>query len=183
MVSIDQTGGMYEALDRAGSTKGGTALSRSLWRGLVAVDLLQKALFHVRPRELSAGAADRVYRETLDEVVRCLETDDKAALIRTLSSAREAFAAVRARELNTLPKVGLVGEIYVRHNRFANEEVVRRLENLGAEIMAPPFAEWVFYVGLVNAMRAKRTGAWRKRLAASLTSLVQSLELAKLARS
>jgi predicted nucleotide-binding protein (sugar kinase/HSP70/actin superfamily) len=183
VVSIDQTGGMYEALDQAGSTKGGSALSRSLWRGLVSVDLLQKALFHVRPRELRPGAADQAYREALAEVVKTLESDDGRQLSKVLSGARESFAAARARELNTLPKVGLVGEIYVRHNRFANEEVIRRLEDLGAEIMAPPFAEWVFYVGLVNAMRARRTGAWRKRLAAVMTSLVQSLDLSRLAKS
>jgi predicted nucleotide-binding protein (sugar kinase/HSP70/actin superfamily) len=182
VVSVDQTGGMYDALDAAGSPKSGANLSRLLWRGLVAVDLLQKALFHARPRELSEGAADQAYRESLADLVGGLE-EGGDGLLSAMRGARERFEAVRAKDLNGRPKVGLVGEIYVRHNRFANEEVVRRLEALGAEIMAPPFAEWVFYVGLVNAMRAGRAGAWRKRMAATLTSLVQGLDLRRLAKS
>jgi predicted nucleotide-binding protein (sugar kinase/HSP70/actin superfamily) len=183
VVSIDQTGGMYEALDRAGSTKSGSALSRSLWRALVSVDLVQKALFHTRPRELSDGAADSAYKESLAELVKSFESGDPKGQAKVLREARDRFGAVRAKELNSRPKVGLVGEIYVRHNRFANEEVIRRLETLGAEIMAPPFAEWVLYVGLVNAMRARRAGAWRKRIAAVFTGLIQNLEISKLAKS
>jgi predicted nucleotide-binding protein (sugar kinase/HSP70/actin superfamily) len=183
VVSIDQTGGMYEALDRAGSTKGGAALSRGLWRALVAVDLLQKALYHVRPREISEGAADAAYLESLEALVKAVEADDKSALVKVLIESRARFEAVRDPASGLMPKVGLVGEIYVRNNRFANEDVARRLEKLGAEIMAPPFAEWVLYVGLVNAMRARRAGAWRKRLKADMTSLVQNFEISRLSKS
>jgi predicted CoA-substrate-specific enzyme activase len=182
VLSIDQTGGMYDALDQAGSTKSGTNLSRSIWRGMVAIDLLQKALFHTRPRETKLGAADQVYNESLTELVAALETDDKSRIQTILGHARDRFDAVRQSDLNTKPKVGLVGEIYVRNNNFANEEVIRRLEALGAEILAPPFAEWIFYIGFVNNMRAARQGLWKKRLSATLTGLIQSLDFNRLAK-
>jgi predicted nucleotide-binding protein (sugar kinase/HSP70/actin superfamily) len=174
---------MYEALNQAGSTKSGAKLSRAIWRALVSVDILQKALFHTRPREASPGAADAAYREALSDVVRAMENDNLKGLAKVQAQARERFSAVRHKDLNTMPRVGLVGEVYVRHNRFANEEVIRRLEALGAEIETPPLSEWVLYTGLVNAMRANRQGLWRKKIAALLTSLVQSREIKRLSKS
>jgi predicted nucleotide-binding protein (sugar kinase/HSP70/actin superfamily) len=79
--------------------------------------------------------------------------------------------------------VGLVGEIYVRSNDFANEEVIRRLEALGAEVKAPPFTEWIFYTGFVNNMRARRGGHTLKRLKTRLTLMVQDWELSRLSRA
>jgi predicted nucleotide-binding protein (sugar kinase/HSP70/actin superfamily) len=183
VLSIDQTGGMYAALNAAGSTKNGANLSKAIWRALVCVDMLQKALYHTRPRELKAGAADLAYHEALDELVHLVENDDMKALAKAQMRARERFESIRSSDLNTKPRVGLVGEIYVRHNRFANEDIIRRLETLGAEVESPPLSEWIFYTGYVNSMRANRQGLWRKRLSAKLTGLVQKMELGKLSKA
>ncbi|MDR2387766.1 MAG: acyl-CoA dehydratase activase, partial [Deltaproteobacteria bacterium] len=133
VLSIDQTGGMYEALNQAGSTKSGAKLSKAIWRALVTVDMLQKALFHTRPRETTPGAADQAYREALADLVTIIENDNLKAMASFQDQARERFQAIRSKDVNSKPRVGLVGEIYVRHNRFANEDVIRRLEALGAE--------------------------------------------------
>jgi predicted nucleotide-binding protein (sugar kinase/HSP70/actin superfamily) len=179
VLSIDQTGGMYEALDQAGASRDGAGLSLGLWRALAGVDLLQKALLHVRPREASPGAADAAYQESMKEYVTALEGGDGKKARAAQAAARERFESARG-DRGPLPRVGLVGEIYVRHNRFANEDVIRRLEALGAEVQAPPFIEWILYTGLVNAMRAARVGDWRKRLSAVLTGLIQNRELNRL---
>ncbi|MDR1677861.1 MAG: acyl-CoA dehydratase activase-related protein [Deltaproteobacteria bacterium] len=182
VLSIDQTGGMYEALNQAGSTQSGAKLSKAIWRALITVDMLQKALFHTRPRETSLGAADQAYKDSLNELVTIIENDNLKAMSKFQEQARERFASVRSKDINTMPRVGLVGEIYVRHNRFANEDIIRRLEALGAEIETPPLSEWIFYTGHVNAMRANRQGQWRKRITAVLTSLVQNHELSKISK-
>ncbi|MDR2302240.1 MAG: acyl-CoA dehydratase activase-related protein, partial [Deltaproteobacteria bacterium] len=183
VLSIDQTGGMYEALNQAGSTKSGAKLTKAIWRALITVDMLQKALFHTRPRETTPGAADQAYREALAELENIIENDNLKAMGSFQAQSRERFQAIRLKDVNTKPRVGLVGEIYVRHNRFANEDVIRRLEALGAEIETPPLTEWIFYVSHVNSMRANRQGQWRKRLVTILTDLVQNHELNKIARS
>ncbi len=182
VVSLDQTGGMYRALDQAGGRGGAGRLSRRFWRALVGVDLLQKALWQTRPRESSAGAADTAYRTALTDLVTAVERGDD--LTRVMKTARERFeaAADRAVPPGAKPRVGLVGEIYVRHNDFANEDVIRRLEQLGAEVSAPPFAEWIFYVGYINAMRAGRRGDWRGRWKNTVISWFQARDLGKLAR-
>ncbi|MDR2613230.1 MAG: acyl-CoA dehydratase activase [Deltaproteobacteria bacterium] len=191
VLSLDQTGSMYDRLDEAGSTRGGS-LSRDVWRALASVDLIQKALYRARPREARPGAADEAYRESLADLERAFGRgglpEARGALARSRERFHEAldapWRAAPARAaggLPDIPAVGLVGEIYVRSNDFANEEVVRRLEALGAEIKAPPFTEWILYTGLVNAMRAARGGHLRKRLKARLTMMVQDWELSRLA--
>ncbi|MDR1922722.1 MAG: acyl-CoA dehydratase activase [Candidatus Adiutrix sp.] len=180
VISLDQTGGMYKALDSAGGRKG-ESLSRRFWRALVGTDMLQKALWQTRPREAAAGAADTAYRAALADLTSAVENGSDLGLV--MKKARERFeiAADKSVPLGSRPRVGLVGEIYVRHNRFANEEVMRRLEALGAVVVAPPFSEWIFYVGFVNAMRAQRNGDWRARLKNALISYVQARDLKKMA--
>ncbi|MDR2354058.1 MAG: acyl-CoA dehydratase activase [Deltaproteobacteria bacterium] len=177
VLSLDQTGSMYEYLDKAGPS--GTSLSKTIWRALVSVDLLQKALYHTRPREKSRGAANLAYSESLTELETIFENGSFRDLKRALKSARDRFSAARG-DPSVLPQVGLVGEIYVRNNDFANEFVIRRLEDLGAEVVIPPFTEWIFYTGFVNNMRAKRSKDYQKRLKTFLTHVVQDYELKKI---
>ncbi|MDR1037991.1 MAG: acyl-CoA dehydratase activase-related protein [Deltaproteobacteria bacterium] len=227
VLSLDQTGSMYDRLDEAGSTRGGS-LSRDVWRSLASVDIVQKALCRARPREAAPGAADAAYRESLDDLERSFESGSAKEVRKALARSRERFqealdgpwrglaggkgadgmffasgsaanaaegpaagsgngrggrAAGLGPDLPQIPAVGLVGEIYVRSNDFANEEVIRRLEALGAEIKAPAFCEWILYTGFVNNMRARRGGQLRKRLKTRLTLMVQDWEFSRLARS
>jgi predicted nucleotide-binding protein (sugar kinase/HSP70/actin superfamily) len=172
---------MYEALNKASG--GGQSLARGVWLALAGTDLLQKALFRARPREKSPGLANLAYQESLDDLAKAIPFG-RSATKKAMGRARERFEGALAKPNGRAPRplVGLVGEIYVRSNRFANENVVARLEALGAEVMAPPFTEWVFYTGFVNSMRAARQGLWKKRFAAALTILVQDFDQGALAK-
>ncbi|MGL4208047.1 MAG: acyl-CoA dehydratase activase-related protein, partial [Candidatus Adiutrix sp.] len=184
VLSLDQTGGMYTALDAVGQgakSKGRQSFSRNFWRSLVATDLLQKALYHTRPREASQGAADTAYQAALADLVYVVENNGD--LEQALKKARHRFelALDKSAPYAPKPKVGLVGEIYVRHNSFANEDIIKRLEALGGEVLCPPFAEWIFYVGFVNTMRAKRRGHFKPRLKNFFINFFQMRDFEKLA--
>ena len=51
-------------------------------------------------------------------------------LLPVLRDAYEDFTAIPVTE-RTKPVIGVVGEIYIRSNRFSNEDVVRQIESLG----------------------------------------------------
>ncbi|UQZ89675.1 CoA activase [Deltaproteobacteria bacterium Smac51] len=181
VVSLDQTGGMYKALDQAAKKQGGPGLSRRFWRALVGTDLLQKAQWQTRPRENAAGAADAAYGAALADLSNAIENNGDLGQVMKKARQRFEIATDKNIPLGSKPRVGLVGEIYVRHNTFANEDVIRRLEALGAEVVAPPFSEWIFYVGFVNAMRAARQGDWKSRLKNAAISWAQGRDLNRLA--
>ncbi len=57
------------------------------------------------------------------------------------------------------PIVGVVGEIYVRSNRFSNENAVREIEALGGEVWMPPISEWLLYVNYTTKHEPWTPGA------------------------
>jgi predicted nucleotide-binding protein (sugar kinase/HSP70/actin superfamily) len=63
--------------------------------------------------------------------------------------------------------IGIVGEIYVRSNRFANEDVVDKVEQFGGEAWLAPISEWIHYI---NAMARRRS--LKKRHISNLLRIV-----------
>ncbi|MFH1059881.1 MAG: acyl-CoA dehydratase activase [Pseudomonadota bacterium] len=150
----DQSEVFYQELNMVG----GKDFVRLAWQGVVAVDLLQKALHETRPYEARAGDADAVYQQYLAHAAEAIRT--RRDLVEVMRGARQAFAAVPRSGVNHRPLVGVVGEIYTRANRFANEDVVRVIEELGGEAWMPTIGEWVLYTNFTSARRAEVLGKY-----------------------
>jgi predicted nucleotide-binding protein (sugar kinase/HSP70/actin superfamily) len=117
--------------------------SRLAWIGVVAVDLLSKKLRETRPYELRPGTSDEVYQEFLHKVCSCIK--GREDILSVLKEARIAFDDISIDRNMMKPLIGLVGEIYIRANRFGNEDLVRKIEKLGAEVWLAPISEWILY--------------------------------------
>ncbi|MGD8562969.1 MAG: acyl-CoA dehydratase activase [Desulfarculaceae bacterium] len=153
----DQSEKFYQELNMAG----GSDFSRLGWQGLVAVDLLQKALHETRPYEAHRGDTDRVYQQYLHKVSATIR--ERRDLVEIMHEAKGAFQKVPRTNGQPRPLVGVVGEIYTRANRFANENVVSTIEQLGGEVWMPTIGEWVLYINFTSTRRAwmfRRYKAW-----------------------
>jgi len=132
---------------------GGRSAQRAAWRGLVASDLLRKALLRVRPYERERGTSDDLYERYLQETCDVLAIPDLATgeslrrLRVTMERAAADFEAVPRRDEERL-LIGVVGEIFCRLNTFSNEDLVRRIEEHGGEAWISDIAEWVYYTNL-----------------------------------
>ncbi len=122
----------------------GPRVRREAWRGFVLVDLLQKLTRHTRPYEQNPGETDALYESCLESLERALENGEK--LLPLTTDFRRRFEMVEVDRTARKPKIGIIGEIYVRYNDFANNFLVRKLEALGAEVVLPPFEEWIDYI-------------------------------------
>ncbi|UCD64139.1 MAG: CoA activase [Candidatus Zixiibacteriota bacterium] len=120
----------------------GTAFRKIAWKGFVFVDCLQKLLFGIRPYEINEGETEKVYLKYLARLDRALVHDE--SLDRLGREAAAAFAAIE-REPSVRPRVGVVGEIYLRNNRFSNNHLIETLEKLGLEVWLATFTEWPLY--------------------------------------
>jgi predicted CoA-substrate-specific enzyme activase len=135
----------------------GSKFTRLGWQAIVAVDLLIKKLFETRPYEKKQGETDRVYRECLDMI--CESIKNEGDLEKALEEARDKLDGIEVEALGTKPLIGIVGEIYVRSNPFANENVIRKIERFGGEAWLSPVSEWVLYInamGKRHSLRHKR---------------------------
>jgi predicted CoA-substrate-specific enzyme activase len=140
------------------------------WRGAYAVDMLQKALWEHRPHEKQKGRTDRVYQAALKAVTSAIER--RADLLPVLREAYGEFASVETCE-RVRPVIGVVGEIYIRSNRFSNEDVVRQIEKLGGEAWVAPVSEWLLYLTATSKVSARMNRSWKDLFKAYLTGHVQ----------
>jgi predicted CoA-substrate-specific enzyme activase len=140
------------------------------WRGAFAVDMLQKALWEHRPYEKWRGQTDRVYQTALERLTAAIE--NRADLLPVLQQAYEDFIAIEITERHK-PVIGIVGEIYIRSNRFSNEDVISQIERLGGEAWVAPISEWLLYVNETAKVSAKMNRSWNELLKAYITGRVQ----------
>lgn len=113
------------------------------WRGFIAVDILEKLRLHIRPYEIGAGDADRVYHECLDRLVAVVEArgDVEQAVIRMV----EAMRAVAVDRRVPRPLIGIVGEAYLRNVDYASNNIIQTVEQMGGEIRMPAIMEVLWY--------------------------------------
>ncbi len=140
-----------------------------VWRSLCAFDLLQEACLAVRPYEVRPGAADEAYKHWGRRLCELIERRPREAeLIEGLARAAADFAAIPVDRTRLRPRIGVVGEIYIRHHDFANRDLLRQLESLGAETTLSGFPEWHYYTNWMRISDARRARQWRRWLVSRL---------------
>jgi len=165
---FDQTGGYHNDLSNMGK-----GFRINAWRSFIVLDSMQKIVLERRPYEVNKGEIDAVYKEWLDKLIKNVG-QDSATLTKFSHQVRQAFEAVKIDTSVRKPRVGIVGEIFVRSNHFANDGLVRKLEALGAQCGVPPIEEWFDYIDHQRKRRYRLhlEGGWRDWTKQKLTEIV-----------
>lgn len=154
-----QDAGGYSDLSELGGV-----FVRTGWRALVAGDILLKLLLKTRPYEVQAGSADGAYEDSVDDLCQTLQVPytkvgkQLQAIKASLLRARARFRGLPVRYDPERPLVGVVGEIFCRLNTFSNDDLVRRLEEYGAEAWMSDIAEWIWYTNSEQLRRLRLEG-------------------------
>ena len=149
----------------------GSQFTRLGWQGIVAVDLLMKKLLETRPYEKEKGKTDQVYQDSLRRVCEAILKGDD--LEEALHKSIENFNQIEVDGLVTKPLIGIVGEIFVRLNRFANENAIRKIEQFGGEAWIAPLTEWILYVNTIAKKRSLKKKSFSNLLKVFLTDYYQ----------
>ncbi len=130
------------------------------WAAVVFVDFLKDALHDIRPEEKIPGITQKVFDIYLKEAEKVISKKNNSwAGLRDLWGL-EPLAEKAAGHFEKIPRdqrkkgkptVLVTGEIYVRLNSFANNEVIEKLEKLGAKVKLSPFREWANYITYLRA--------------------------------
>ncbi len=164
---FDQTRNFYQHLAALGR-----GFKIRAWRGAVILDSMHKMVLEKRPYEVNRGECDAVYDAMLQELID-LSGQEIDRLEPFALKVRQAFNAVKTDRSERKPRIGVVGEIFVRSNQFANGFVVRRLEELGAECAVPPMEEWLDYIDFQRRRRSfKKIEGTRKDLIKQVISYI-----------
>jgi predicted CoA-substrate-specific enzyme activase len=157
----------------------GKNFTRLCWQGMVAIDLLDKKLRETRPYEVHAGETDSVFnqylqkayegvRDSQDNPHKCLDE-----LVGVLQDARRDFNKIQLLNPGSKPRIGVVGEIYIRSNAFSNEFIVKEMEKLGGEVWLPPISEWFLYLNFTAQRYSLRNRRYKPFWTTYITDLVQ----------
>ncbi len=122
-----------------------TGFRRLAWKGSVFVDCLTKALLKTRPYEIEKGQTEEVYKEYLKKVEHVIVNGK--SIQKLAEEAGGTFNCIPIKQTRK-PIIGLVGEIYLRNNRYSNNFLIEKLEALGCEVRLAVFTEWVNYTTL-----------------------------------
>ena len=141
---------------------------KNAWKGIVASDIIRKMLEQIRPYEINKGETDIVYQKNLQNIIKSVENNCRN-LTGVLTDAAHEFKAIPVNNPGTKPVVAIVGEIFMRDNPFCSNFLVKRMEDLGAETLMAPFAEWVNY----STIRFVRDSRWKGNVKNLLRAKVQ----------
>jgi predicted nucleotide-binding protein (sugar kinase/HSP70/actin superfamily) len=151
--SPNQDENFYKHLNIAGK-----GFAMRSWKGITAVGLLQKCLFQTRPYEKEKNVSDEIYMTHLRKACESLRSAN-GGIDAVLKRARLDFENI-PRHTDKRPLIGIVGEIFVRSNRFSNENLTKKIEELGGEAYLAPVEEWVYYINLMAQRKALIKKDW-----------------------
>jgi predicted nucleotide-binding protein (sugar kinase/HSP70/actin superfamily) len=137
------------------------------WKGFVVSDFLRKIYRETRPYEINKGECDKIYAESLQKLVLCLEKGK--GLRKALVEVTGAFRSVKADRTVRKPVVSVMGEIFMRDNSPCNGNIANRLEELGVEVVVGPIAEWIVY----STHRFTRDSRWKNDKKGIIKSKIQ----------
>ncbi|PIE53681.1 CoA activase [Candidatus Fermentibacteria bacterium] len=126
---------------------------KDLLQGLAAADILKMALLRTRPYESEKGSADRLFEKWLQKFEDTIEKGE--SLPEAAGLAAGDFESLPLRNEPRKPLVAVFGEIYVRNDDYANDNTIRKLEELGAEVIYTPLTEWFDYVNYSYIQKSK----------------------------
>ncbi len=136
--------------------------------------MLRKMACRIRPYECEAGATDRALTESVrictDAFLGLRDRDDAAATVTTL------FKAIDIRR-EQRPQVAIFGDLYVRDNRFINQNLIRFIEKNGGEVITTPYSTYGRMIAGPYVRKWFREGKyWHAFSSKTIISAVQWME-------
>ena len=131
-----------------------------LFKMLFAVlygDILMLTYNESRAYEINKGDSEKVLDKWLDIITERLEKGGYTKTKQTYRAILDDFAAV-PRSKEKKPRVGIVGEIYVKYSPLANNHLEEFLLSEGCEPVVPSFLDFCLYCAVNNVNDGKIYG-------------------------
>lgn len=133
----------------------------------IIADVLDRTTWRVRPYEKNPGETDRFMEGAVQEMERAIEASGESRDFKSLYSLLSDIV-FRAKQLMDpdmprRPRIGIIGEIYLRTHPRSNQDIIREIETHGGEVVDASLGEWINFVTYSNlrATRRKWAQSWK----------------------
>jgi predicted nucleotide-binding protein (sugar kinase/HSP70/actin superfamily) len=134
-------------------------LRKAAYLSVLIGDILDRLLWRIRPYEKRPGLTDQFIERSMkymEDAFECYGANgDSGKIIGKLESLISEGRAIIDPNIPPKPRIGIVGEIYLRTHARANQDLIRTLEKYGGEIVNASIAEWVNYINYDGLREAK----------------------------
>lgn len=151
-----------------------------LKRIVVAVlygDLFERLVYRTRPYELEKGQIDGMHQEWIEKVASNVKNGSLTQFNHNMKKIVKDFDTVPLAK-TVKPKVGVVGEILVKFAPTANNDIVRLLEEEGAEAVVPDLIGFMNYSLYNQIFKYENLGMSKKakNLAQFAIKIIETVE-------
>lgn len=114
---------------------------------MLYADCLSQLYYSTAPREKEPGMAETLKFKYLNLGTEALSQNSAESFFPLVKKMAEDFESISNHK--NIPKIGIVGEIYVKYNSFANKNIINWLITQGIEPVVPPLTNF-FTDGFAN---------------------------------
>ena len=167
-------------------------LRRLAYVACIIADAMERTVWRVRPYEWRPGLTDAFMEEAMRAMETAIEAVGHRLDFKRLYDLFEDIVATARSFIDPRqprrPRIGIVGEIYLRSHPESNQQIIGELEKYGGEVVNASIGEWINFISYERARKLRREvqkawqrGDWsalhaplRKWLAQEIEKLYQS---------
>ncbi len=142
----------------------------NLWKALLIGDIYRKISCKIRPYEVNKGETDKVIEKHINLMSDYFKKFDVSKASSMIKDCVKEVQSIEIRD-EKRPLIGIVGEIYVRSDSYINNDLIKRIEELGGEAWLTPFSEWIFYTIRVKELLAEQGDISNKGIIGKIKSV------------
>ncbi len=134
----------FNGLEKQPGFKITVPLAIRAFMGVIYGDVLCRCLYRVRPYEAEKGSADKLWEKWNAYLKEDLKHLSFSRYKKNVKKIVEEFDALPTLDI-VKPRVGIVGEILVKYNPIANNDVVGLVEAEGGEAVVPDLMGFIYF--------------------------------------
>jgi predicted nucleotide-binding protein (sugar kinase/HSP70/actin superfamily) len=142
-------------------------------KALLFADCISQMYYSTVVREKTKGQSVLLRNFYIGKAVEVIEARNPKRLFALLEDAAEQFNGLAA-DVNNIPTIGIVGEIYLKHNSFSNRHLYQWLIEQGVEVIAPSLANF-FLQYFVNSKVNQEQLIERSSMSPIISDLIHQL--------
>ncbi|MDR0922015.1 MAG: 2-hydroxyacyl-CoA dehydratase [Lactobacillales bacterium] len=145
--------------------------------GMLYGDLFERVVYRTRPYEVETGAVDALHESWLKRIQGNVRNGSLTQFNRNMKKIVHDFDTIPLTN-ERKPRVGVVGEILVKYSPTANNDIVRLLEEEGAEAVVPDIIGFMNYSFYNQIWKSENLGMskWGKQLAEFFIKVIEFVE-------
>ncbi|NLK21639.1 MAG: CoA activase [Epulopiscium sp.] len=135
------------------------------WHSVIISDILEEIRSAILVLSKDKEEDMKIFNEICKDIIRSAQKDPWKGLKDTLEDSARRLKTIKTKiPLKEAKKIALIGEIYVRRDRFSRKRLVEKLAKKDIIVKIAPIAEWIYYCDYIQKNRFNLNSTLKDRI-------------------